>query len=470
MTLTKSDILTLPHHEAIGFDGLKNFTIAGISINSRTIRAGDLFIAIRGTQFDGHNFVSKAIEMGACAIIVERRWAESNATMMVSIHIPRIVVEDSIHAFGQLANKYRRKFKIPVIAVGGSNGKTTTKEMIKSVLSQKYRVLSTEGNFNNHIGVPQTLLRLERKHTVAVVEIGTNHPGEIAYLCSVLEPTHGLITNIGQEHLEFFGSKEGVANSEGELFDWLGQHKGTAFINADDPLIARQSKKLKKSVRYGFSARTAAVRGKIQSFNSQAQAFLQIKHLAKKAFDITVGVPGKHNAQNALAASAVGLTLRVPMKSIQKALGSFQPASKRMQVQHCGDVSILNDTYNSNPDSMISALETLHTMSTQGKKIAILADMLELGPQAVELHQQAGTSLEGYGIDSLFTFGALAKHIHDAASVHMKAHFEQKQALIEHVAQTLASGDIILVKGSRGMKMEEVVESLSERLSQKTGN
>ena len=191
MKLTKSDILAIPHFKAIGFDGLKNLKVTGISIDSRTIKAGELFLAVRGDQFDGHNFISKAIEAGAAGIIVERRWAEVNASMMVSINIPRLIVENTIQALGKLANIYRRKFDIPVIAIGGSNGKTTTKEMIRDVLGTKYHVLCTEGNLNNHIGVPQTLFRLEKKHEVAVVEIGTNHPGEIDYLCSVLEPTHG---------------------------------------------------------------------------------------------------------------------------------------------------------------------------------------------------------------------------------------------------------------------------------------
>jgi UDP-N-acetylmuramoyl-tripeptide--D-alanyl-D-alanine ligase len=469
MKLTKSDILTLPCYEAFGFDRLKKFNITGISIDSRTVKPGELFIAIRGNQFDGHNFISRAIEMGASGIIVDRRWAEANATMMISIHIPRLTVENTVHTLGHLALKHRRKFAIPVIAIGGSNGKTTTKEMVRSVLSQKYRVLCTDGNFNNHIGVPQTLFRLEKKHEIAVIEIGMNHANEIAYLCSILEPTHGLITNIGQEHLEFFSSIEGVAKAEGELFDWLAMHRGTSFVNMDDKPLVRLSKKSKKIVRYGFSARSATIKGSIESFDANAQAILKVKPIGKKTFDIHIGVPGKHNAQNALAATTIGLSMKVPKKNIQKALASFHSTSKRMQIQRTAQIVVLNDTYNANPDSVLAALATLHTMVSKGKKVAVFADMLELGDQSNILHQQIGKALEHYGIDFLFTFGSLAKYIHDTAIVKTKAHFEEKTALIEHLLQTLGDGDIVLVKGSRGMKMEEVVDALLERLSQKAG-
>jgi UDP-N-acetylmuramoyl-tripeptide--D-alanyl-D-alanine ligase len=469
MKLTKSDILAIPHFKAIDFDGPKSLTVTGVSIDSRTIRSGELFLAVRGDQFDGHNFVSKAIEAGTAGIIVERRWADVNASMMVSINIPRLIVENTIQALGKLANIYRRKFDIPIIAVGGSNGKTTTKEMIRSVLGTKYRVLCTEGNLNNHIGVPQTLFRLEKKHDVAIVEIGTNHPGEIDYLCSVLEPTHGLLTNIGREHLEFFGSLEGVAKSEGELFVWLAKHHGLIFVNADDKYLVRLSKKYKKIVSYGISTRGVSIKGTIDSFNANAQAVLHMKPGGKKVLDITVGIPGEHNAKNALAAAAVGVKMNVPLTDIQKSLASFQSASERMQLLRMAQITILNDTYNANPDSTLAALATLQAMKAKGKKIAVLADMLELGKQAEELHQQIGKSTVQYGVDILLTFGTLSKYIYDAALVETKAHFENKSALTAYLMHTLADGDIVLVKGSRGMKMEEIITSLREQLSPKAG-
>ena len=469
MKLTQSDILAIPHFNALGFDRPKNFKITGISIDSRTVKAGELFFAIRGDQFDGHNFISKAIEAGAAGIIVERRWADINASMMVSINIPRLIVDNTIQSLGKLANIYRRKFDIPVIAIGGSNGKTTTKEMIRSVLETKYHALSTEGNFNNHIGVPQTLFRLEKKHNVAIVEIGTNHPGEIDYLCSILEPTHGLLTNIGMEHLEFFGSLEGVAKSEGELFDWIAKHNGIIFVNADDKHLVRLSKGNKKTVNYGFSAREVFIKGTIDSFNANAQAIMHVKPKGKRTFDIILGVSGEHNAKNALAATAVGIKMKVPLVNIQKSLASFQSAIKRMQVQHVARITILDDTYNANPDSTLAALSTLQAMKAAGKKIAVLADMLELGEQAEELHRQIGKDAARFGVDILLTFGTLSKSIHNTASVETKAHFDNKSMLAEYLMHTLAPGDIVLVKGSRGMNMEEVVINLSESLLPKTG-
>jgi UDP-N-acetylmuramoyl-tripeptide--D-alanyl-D-alanine ligase len=367
MKLTKSDILSVPHSEANGFGGLKNFKVTGISIDSRTVKTGELFIAIRGEQFDGHNFISKAIEAGASALIVEKRWAEANSAMMVSIYIPRLVVENTIHALGHIAKIYRRRFNIPIIAIGGSNGKTTTKEMIRSVLSTKYSVLCTEGNLNNNIGVPQTLFHLEKKHKIAIVEIGTNHPGEIEYLCSILEPTHGLITNIGHEHLEFFNSVEGVVKAEGELFGWLADNHGTSFINADDANLKLLAKKMKKIVSYGFTARSVLTKGTIVSIDTNALSSLQVKPKGKKSFCISLIVPGVHNAKNALAAAAVGITMKVPPIRIQKALTSFKSASKRMQVQHVAGLTILNDTYNSNPDSTLAALANRRPSPTNWK-------------------------------------------------------------------------------------------------------
>ena len=442
MRLTKSDILAMPHSQAIGFDGLKILNVTGVSIDSRTIKAGELFFAVRGDQFDGHNFISKAIESGAAGIIVERRWADVNASMMVSINIPRLIVENTIQALGKLANIYRTKFDIPVIAVGGSNGKTTTKEMIRSVLGTKFHVLCTEGNLNNHIGVPQTLFCLDKKHDVAIVEIGTNHPGEIDYLCSILEPTHGLLTNIGREHLEFFGSLDGVAKSEGELFVWLAKHHGLIFVNADDKYLVRLSKKNKKAVSFGFSARSVSVKGKIESFNADAQALIRVKSTGKKSFDFTVGVSGEHNAKNALAAAAVGIKMNVPVPDIQKSLALFQAAGKRMQLHRIAQLLILNDTYNANPDSTLAALATLQSMKVTGKKIAVLADMLELGEQAVELHRQIGKNTARHGVDILLTLGPLSKFIHDSAVVETKAHFENKSALTDYLMRMLSDGDI----------------------------
>lgn len=237
MTLTVRDILSLSYLSALRFEGKRGVICRGMSTDSRTVQRDDLFIAIRGEKYDGHNFITKAVESAAGVVVADTRWAETNELLLSSLSVPCLIVADTIKLLGELALQHRKKFRIPVLVVGGSNGKTTTKEMIAAVLKTKYRVLHTEGNLNNHIGVPQTLLRLEKRHQVAVIEIGTNHFGEIMHLAAVAEPTHALITNIGREHLEFFGSIEGVAQAEAEVFEWMRtqrRSRHTGFINRDD--------------------------------------------------------------------------------------------------------------------------------------------------------------------------------------------------------------------------------------------
>ncbi|MBI5463516.1 MAG: UDP-N-acetylmuramoyl-tripeptide--D-alanyl-D-alanine ligase, partial [Ignavibacteriales bacterium] len=242
MKLTIEEIFSIEHTRIVGAEAAKKANVSGVSTDSRSIASGNVFVAIRGEKFDGHNFISAAVQAGAGVIVLEQSWAEKNQAMLISLNRTIVIVVDTTKALGELARIHRRKFRIPVIAIGGSNGKTTTKDMLRAVLAKKFDVLATEGNLNNHIGVPQTLFKLEKKHSIAVVEIGTNHPGEIAHLCEVLEPTHGIITNIGREHLEYFGSLKGVAAAECELFSWLAKHKGTAFINADDGLLKQHTK------------------------------------------------------------------------------------------------------------------------------------------------------------------------------------------------------------------------------------
>lgn len=467
MKLTANDILLLPHVQALGFERAKDLVLTGVSTDSRTIQHGDLFIALRGGTFDGHNFITKAVEAGAAAIIAEAKWVEPNQILFSSLNVPRLLVEDTIRTFGLLANAHRKKFEIPVLVIGGSNGKTTTKEMVSSVLCSKFRILNTEGNLNNHVGVPQTIMRLEKEHEIAVLEIGTNHFGEIDYLCSVVEPTHVLITNVGHEHLEFFGSLDGVSKAEGEAFEWLRQHRpstGVGFVNRDDSHLKNKSKGIHKAITYGFAKGAASVKGRVQSLDEDACVRLEIRQSAKKPFRVQLSVPGHHNAFNALAAATVGLTFKVPVKRIQQALSSFSSASKRMEVLKVDSVIVLNDTYNSNPDSVMAALGVLGSIGTPGKKIAVLADMLELGKNSIEEHKHIGELVTTSGVKYLLTYGPLSKHTHEAAAMAGKSHYEQKAVLSEFLFGILSPGDVVLIKGSRGMKMEEVVAFITERL------
>ncbi len=379
--------------------------------------------------------------------------------------MPLVVVENTTHAFGEFARNYRRKFNIPVIAIGGSNGKTTTKDMIARVLGSRYNVLSTHANLNNFIGVPQTLFKLEKRHEIAVIEIGTNHPGEIQYLCSILEPTHGLLTNVGREHMEFFQTLSGVAKEEGMLFKYLGGRKDSvAFVNADDKYVSAKSKKAPARVTYSLRTKNASVHGKILGTNDSGCAKMRFAAKnAKRAVTAQLPIPGEHNALNALSAAAVGLTFRVPAASIKSTLEKFKPAGKRMEILSVNGITIYNDTYNANPDSMIAALRTLAAARFPGKKIAVLADMKELGASSPAEHTRVGKAVSSMTIDCLLTFGEQARWIHNAAKIQHKQHYENRNVLAEYLSGIMADGDAVLIKGSRGMKMENVVASLQGR-------
>jgi UDP-N-acetylmuramoyl-tripeptide--D-alanyl-D-alanine ligase len=459
--LTVKDLSSIQHVSFLNKEGLKGKKITGVSTDSRTTKPGDLFVALVGQNMDGHKFLDDAFAKGALVAMVN-----ASSSFVADQHHPALLVEDTTRALGELARHYRRQFDIPLLAIGGSNGKTTTKEMVSAVLGTSYNVLCTGGNLNNHIGVPLTLFRMDKKHDVAVVEIGTNHPGEIAYLCGILEPTHGLITNIGREHLEFFKTLNGVADEEGELFESLKERKkAVVFVNADDPMVVARAKGIKRRVVYGFSAKRTDVKGKLLGVNETGCARFRIStSRPKKDIAVQLRIPGEHNAINALSAAAVGVGFNVPPKKIRGALERFHAAAKRMEILNLEGVLLYNDTYNANPDSTIVALRTLVACKVPGKKIAVLADMKELGQASVEEHQRVGREAAKAGVNYLLTFGEMARHIHEASGLEFAIHYEQKNMLAEYLAELIAPGDAVLVKGSRGMKMEDVVVFLEERL------
>jgi UDP-N-acetylmuramoyl-tripeptide--D-alanyl-D-alanine ligase len=338
--------------------------------------------------------------------------------------------------------------------------------MAAAVLGVRYRVLCTEKNFNNQVGVPKTLFRLDETHEIAVVEIGTNHPGELQVLCEMLEPTHGLLTNIGREHLEFFRSVDGVEEEEGVLFDHLAKRSGTqAFVNADDPRVVARARRCRKKLAYGFGSRVRGVRGRKLRLGETACARFEFSGgRAKKPVPVHLGIPGRHHAGNALAAAAVGIAFRVRPAAIAGALEAFRATDRRMEVLDMSGITVLNDTYNANPDSTIAALETLAAMHVPGKRIAVLGDMLELGSKEKEEHRRVGEAASRLGIEYLLTFGPRARQIHEAAATTFAVHYEQKNVLAEYLAELVAPGDAVLLKGSRGTAMEDLVTFLGERL------
>ncbi len=450
------------------FHNLKFKSARAVSTDSRTVSGSQIFFALRGEQFDGHNYVGDAIGKNAVCAIVDRKWfgekQSERAHRGEPVHLPLVVVDDTTRALGDLARIYRRKFSMPVIAVGGSNGKTTTKEMIAEVLDKKFRVLKTSGNQNNRIGVPLTIFGFKTVHEIAVVEIGTNHFGEIQRLCEILEPTAGIVTNIGNEHLEFFKNLNGVKKEEGRLFNYLAATKGTAFVNADDNNLVDLSKELKRKLIFGFTSRRGYLSGQMFGMDGRGCVLFELKYKNKTEV-VSLRVPGFHNAMNALAAAAVGTYYGVKINEVKNALESYRAFEKRMEIVKAGGVTILNDTYNSNPESASAALRWLSAIRPKGKRIAVLADMLELGLSAKREHQKIGREIAKENLDYLFTFGNLGRDIAAAAECKIETEaFDDKDELSEKLLLAVGPGDVVLVKGSRGMKMEEVVKKLANGL------
>lgn len=425
---------------------------AGISTDSREIKDGELFFALRGDKFDGHDFVM-SVQSKALAAVVEASWFNQANDPAGNF----LIVQDSLRALQNCGRAVRRQWQGPIVAIGGSNGKTTTKELVFSVLSQVHHTHRTAGNMNNHIGVPLTLGELQSNHQVAVVEIGTNHFGEIAGLCEIAEPDYGLITNIGREHLEYFGDLPGVARAEIELFDYLAEHEGTALVNIDDPTLRAAKWAELPTITFGFSE-GAQVRGVHATMGEDGCSTFSVEGVS-----IRIPIPGAHNAINALAAVAVGRQFGVSLAHARAGIESCGPVAKRMQVERIAGVTIINDAYNANPESMRAALDSLMTIpvAKQARRVAVLGDMLELGVAGVAAHRQVGEKINQLKIDAVFTFGNVARELAEAIDrqrVLIVEHFNDKAGLCSAVGQFLRSGDLVLVKGSRGMAMEEVIE------------
>jgi len=430
-----------------------------VVIDSRKVTPGDLFFALRGEHHDAHNFLDAVFQVPETTAVVDRKWFEQQGELPAG---QLIVVRDTLQALQNVSAFYRKKFNIPVLAITGSNGKTTTKEMTAAVLGEKYRVIKNPGNLNNHIGLPLTLFEIEPWTEFAVVEMGANHFGEIARLCEIADPDWGLVTNVGSAHLEYFGSVRDVARAKGELFTHLSKKHGIGFINQDDALVREIARVLSRKVSFGLAAE-ADVQGEFLSLDDWGRAIFRAK-----GETIHLRVVGIHQVPNALAATAIGLYVGLSIRQIKNALEAFVGVGKRMELLELDDILVLNDTYNANLNSMEFGLKTLAHIRHQrgGRSFAVLADMLELGPKSEEQHCLVGEIAAEMGTDFLLTFGDEARAIHKAALekglVHAY-HFEEKEDLEEFLQAYLRSGDMVLVKGSRGMEMETIVRFLRDR-------
>ena len=427
--------------------------LTGVSINSRTLKEGNLFIAIKGDKFDGHNFLDSALSNGASAVVVSRTWfSENELNFNESVGIYTFV--DTQLFLGQYANMHRQLKKQPIVGITGSNGKTTVKEMTALVLSKIGNVHKTKGNLNNHIGVPLTILEMDDSTDWAVIEMGINHPGEMTYLCSIAEPDVALITNVELAHTEFFGNIEQVAKAKGELFTGMAVG-GTAIVNIDDKHIKELGGNLEKKLTYSLRE-DADMRGKIIRTEDDSRAVVEFDGC--KPF--TLNVLGRKMAENAIAAAAIGLKFAVPLPDICEAIESYRGLKGRMyRIEVAGRI-VIDDSYNANPASVELALNSLSAFTSSFKKIVVLGDMLELGSRSEEQHREIGRKLSVADFDAVYAYGSESVVTIDEVDKEgnkESVHFDSKEEMTARLMEFSDPGDMILVKGSRGMQMEDVI-------------
>ena len=431
--------------------GGKNFggdgTFTGVSIDTRTLQKGDLYVAIKGEKYDGHDFVSQAADAGARGALVERP---------VQAKLPLLRVSHTRSALGNLARYWREQFDVPVIAVTGSNGKTTVKEMLAAILAKVGAGCISRGNLNNDIGLPLSLLRLKEGDRYMVCEMGMNHLHEIKYLSSLTRPDVAVITNAGRAHLEGVGSIEQVAHAKGEILSGLAED-GTAVLNADDPFFAYwqgivPSGRIKSFALDNSADVSATYKVDGRGVNMQINA-------EGASINVALRLLGRHNVMNSLAATTAALVLGVDPKKIEAGLTAMQPVKGRLEIKSgLKGACIIDDTYNANPDSLQAAMEVLKTFP--GKHVLVLGDMAELGANARLLHEQVGDQARIFGIESLYALGkvsavAAAKFGKDGR------HYYERNALIEALLAEINSDTTVLIKGSRMMKMEEIVDAIT---------
>jgi len=463
------DLLTMKGFRAINIEAVRNRSIRTISTDTRSLKRGDAFLALRGERFNGHDFIEQAFASGAMLAIVDEGWHRTRREQFASY--PLIVVPDTTHAYGTIASLYRDRFQIPVIAITGSNGKTGTREMMARVLSTKYNVLSTTGNLNNHIGLPSVLMHLHQRHEIVLAEMGTNQPGDIAYLCGIAKHTHAVITNIGRAHIERLLSREGIAQEKSVVFQTLPKH-GVAIANTDEPLLRTTLPRNRKKVRFGFQ-KSSDVRIREIALDALARptVTVEVSAFGGTLLRFKMRVPGKHIAYNAAAALSIGFLFDCEPAAMIHALEGYRGFDKRMQVTRTSGITIINDTYNANPDSMLVALDTLMHIKTHGRRVAVLGDMMELGKASRSEHQLLGETAASLGVEYVLTYGTNSRVCARAAGAGslFAEHFSSRSALHGALRALLVAGDIILVKGSRSMHMEETVQCLQSTFANNRG-
>lgn len=438
--------------------GLENLAFGGVSTDTRTIKPGELFVAIRGDAFDGHDFIDKAFEAGAAAAVVSKTGLADEENRFY------LRVSDTLYALGELAAHLRRRSGVKVAALTGSNGKTTTKEMLHRIIAGRFKTLATRGNFNNLVGLPLTLFGMRPDHEAAVLEMGMNAPGEIARLTEIADPDVGLITNVAPAHLEGLGSIQGVARAKGELF--AGMKSGAAIaVNIDDPLVSEQAEQFKGTrITFGLNPEAMVRAADIETDSGGGIRFTLIA--PGYGGEIVLPLLGRHNVVNTLAAVAAAVAFGIPADAVGPALNGFKAFPGRLELKSLpGGVVLIDDTYNANPASTMAALNVLTARRDSGRKIAALGDMRELGEASRSEHEKIGRAVAESGVDYLVAVGPNCRYmVETAVQTGMKQNalwFSSTEEAALRLKHELKEKDCLLVKGSRGMRMETIINILS---------
>ena len=437
--------------------GDQTVVVNKVSTDSRTLKSSELFVALRGENFDGHNFVESAAQIGAAGAIVESTW---NGEIPKNFALIR--AKDTLQAYQDLAANYRKSLTLKVVAITGSNGKTSTKDFTAAVLAHRFRVTKTEGNFNNHVGLPRTILEATSADEIGVWEIGMNHPGEIATLAKVAAPDVAIITNIGVAHIEFMGSREKIAEEKAALAEAVGAD-GAIILNADDLFTKTiASRARRKVILAGTNSGSIQAAEITQSGTGADFTILEGAHRCRAQ----LSVPGLHMVQNALLAVAAGRAFGLSLEECAAELAAAPLTRARSQIKDIGGVQFLDDSYNANPDSMKAALRTLVELDADGKRIAVLGEMRELGDQSERGHREVGETAAVLKIDQLIAIGDIAAAIADAAGqagLRKTTIVKSTSEAAEVLGEIAAPGDLVLIKGSRAARTEEVIEHFGLR-------
>src|SRR5213596_3543477 len=430
-----------------------------ISTDSRTIKPGELFVALRGENFEGHDFVEASAKAGATGALVDLNWAGN-----VPNNFALLRATDTQQAYQTLAANYRRSLALKVLAITGSNGKTSTKDFAASVLARRFRVTKTEGNFNNHVGLPRTILEATSRDEIGVWEIGMNHPGEIAALAKIAAPDAAIITNIGVAHIEFMGSREAIAREKGALAEAVGS-QGTVILNADDPFSKGIAARTRAKVVFAGTT-TGAVRAIELRQSADGSEFTIVEGAHRCRAQLPVA--GSHMMQNALLAVAAGRAFGLSLEECAAGLAAAPLTKARLQIKEIGGVQFLDDSYNANPESMKAALRTLVELDAEGKRIAVLGEMGELGRESERGHREVGEEAATLGIDQLIAIGKMGKKIAQGARTAGLNKVSSAQSTSEAaklLSEMAEPGDLVLIKGSRAARTEEVIEQFCSQNS-----